>query len=147
MPPLRQAVRELLANDVTLAAILTGGVRDAETLPQDGGGAGSAPRQTGGVRVAPYAVIRWRSRNRMDTGVNDFVAGRGTLEIYNHQDVGYDIIELAMQREIVLLNNKYLTATDRQMVHVLWVQNSEEVPTKASGIAPVRFVRFEVIDV
>lgn len=146
METLRQTLLDLLTNDPGLSAILTGGVLDASTLPEDGGGAGSAPRQTGNVRIKPYAVVRWRARNRMHEGVQKFRAGNGTVEIYNYQQRGYDIIDQAIDQEITLLDDAYLNVTDRALVHLTYIHDSPEIPTTELGLAPCRFVRFDVVD-
>lgn len=146
MATLRQALFELLTNDPTLQSILTGGVFHAENLPDDGGGAGSAPRDPGNVRIKPYAIIRWRASARTNADVQKFRSGQGSVEIYNHQQHGYDIIEQAVAREIALLDDTYLTVSDRQLAHFIYMHESAEIPTKELGLIPCRFARFQLID-
>lgn len=146
MGTLRQTLLNLLLNDPTLQGLLPGGILDASTLPDDGGGAGSAPRQAGNVRIQPYAIVRWRATNRMHADIKKFRAGQGTVEIYNHQQHGYDVIDAAIDREIALLDDAYLQVTDRQLAHLTYAYDSPEIPSKSLGLIPTRFVRFELVD-
>lgn len=146
METLRQTLLDLLKNDTALSAILTGGVMDASELPDDGGGAGSAPRDLGNVRIKPYAIIRWRAGSRMHGDIPGFRASSRAVEIYNHQQRGYDVIDQAIEREIDLLDNAYLNVADRTLAHLTFIHESPEIPTRELGLIPARFVRFMVVD-
>lgn len=147
MTVLTEVVKNTLANDATLAALLTGGVFDAEDEQRAGGGAKSAPRLADGARVEPYAMLRWRAANRMADAVNALMPERETLEIYNYQNKGYVTIHQAIAREMKLLNDQYLAAEDREIAHFLYLFTSGEVPAPEVGKAPCKFVRFQIVTI
>lgn len=145
MPTLREVVKNTLEADVILTGILPGGIFDASELPQDGGGASSAPRQSDGVRINPYAIIRWG--NSAGYPPHKVYAEQGSVEIYFYQDTGYAIIEQAISRVKALLNDVYLEASDRVLAHVSFAFNSREVPADELGGAPCQFSRYSIIHV
>lgn len=147
MGTLRTEIKAALTGNAALMAVLTGGVLDAQDLPHDGGGAGSAPRLADRVQVKPYAVIRWGSDTGYQQDSNALGAGRETFEVYIYQHKGYDTIEDAVGKIKALLNDQYITATDRAIAHVLYVQTSGELPSKELGMASCKFSRYQVIHI
>lgn len=145
MPTLRELVKSTLTGDATLTALLPGGFMDANDLPQDGGGAASAPRQADAVRINPFGIIRYRAGSRTQADVPSLRSGRQSIEIYVYEDVGYGVIDAAIDRLIVLLDNTYLYPTDRAIVHLLHSFDSEEIPAEEFGNAPSRFARFDIV--
>lgn len=147
MPTLRELVKSTVEADATLTALLPGGFMDANDLPQDGGGAGSAPRQADEVRINPFGIIRYRAGNRTQADVPSLRSGQQSIEIYVYEDVGYGVIDAAIDRLITLLDNKYLYPSDRAIVHLLHTFDSEEIRAEEFGNAPSRFVRFQTVSI
>lgn len=147
MGTLREEIKTTLTGNAPLNAVLTGGILDAEDLPHDGGGAGSAPRLADTVRVEPYAVIRWGNDTSYQADSNALGAGRELFEVYIYQHKGYVTIEQAVGMIKTLLHDQYITATDRAIAHVLYVQTSGELPSKELGMASCKFIRFQVIHI
>jgi len=145
MPTLRELLQSTLTADATLTALLPGGFMDANDLPQDSGGAASAPRQGDGIRINPFGIIRYRAGNRTQADVPSLRSGQQSIEIYVYEDVGYGVIDAAIDRLITLLDNTYLYPTDRAIVHLLNSFESEEIPAEEFGNAPSRFVRFQTV--
>jgi hypothetical protein len=145
MATLREVVKSTLNSDVTLAAILTGGVEDSEDRGQDGGSADHAPRDVDGVTILPHAVIRWRASNLLPP--QQIGAEEGTFEVYVYDDIGYATIESALSRIKTLLNLQYLQADDRGLAHVRQIYVSGELPADELGGAPCMFSRFAVVHV
>lgn len=130
MTTIEAVLKTTLANDATLAAILTGGVMDASDMPFDGGGTDTVPRQTDGVTAKPFAIIRWKDST--STGAIKRIQGElGTVEIYFYQDTGFDQIELAVARVKALLNLRELSASNRQLAYFEYGFTSGEVDGQA----------------
>ncbi|MBL8162457.1 MAG: hypothetical protein JNJ61_10765 [Anaerolineae bacterium] len=148
MPPLRETIRTTLAGDATLTALLPGGIFDADTLPQDGGGAASAPRTADGVRINPFGIVRWRGANRAQVEVLGRSDYTETVEVYLYQDIGQDVLEQATTRIQTLLHNQYLpSVTDRGLAHFIQTFVSGELPAEEFGNAACRFIRFQVVSI
>lgn len=145
MATLRETVKETLADDPTLAAILTGGVEDSEDRGQDGGGADHAPRGVDGVTILPHAVIRWRASNLLPP--QQIGAEEGTVEVYVYDDTGYATIESAISRIKALLNDEYLQVDDRDLAHLRQIYVSGELPADELGGATCMFSRFAFVHV
>lgn len=142
MATLRQTLKTTLEGDATLTAILPGGILDSDDMPQDGGGASSAPRTSDGVQINPFAVIRLGASNAF--GSRKVGAERESAEIYFYQDTGYDLIERAIGRVKTLLHDEYLEGDDRQIAHFLYTFSSQEVPADELGEVPCRFSRYQI---
>lgn len=145
MSTLRELPVDTLTNDVTFAALMTGGVFDAQDMPIDGGGASSAPRETDGVQIKPHAIVRWRSDKPFSAV--PIGAENTSFEVYLYQHVGYDIIEQAITLAKALFHQKRFQSSDRQFVFINWVFNGEEMTTAEYNGHPMRFMRFEVTQV
>lgn len=144
MATLRNVFRTTLEADATLSALLTGGIFDASELDYTGQGAMQAPRESDGVQLKPHAVIRWTVSTPIGSSFK--VGGEAeTVEVYVYQDVDYDVIESAIIRMKVLLDDVYLTADNRALAHVNKVFTSGEIPAEELGMASSRFVRFTII--
>ena len=140
--PIRQALEQYLEADTALMALLTGGVFDADDLPQEGMGQGWVPRLPDSPRIAPFCVVAWKSTNRF--GQFQLRAGVQTLEIYVYQDTGYDTIKQATTRLIELLDDSYWTVSDQSKTHFEWTTTGPETMDDGLADAPLQFVRFEV---
>lgn len=145
MAVFREVLKTTLTSDAALMLILTGGVQDASTQPQDGGGASSLPTESNGVTVKPFASIRFGS-SRM-AGVQKINAQAGSVELYFYQDTGYDKIEQAITRALALLNDQYLSADDRALAHLSQPFISGDTMAEELGNLPCRFLRFAVTDI
>lgn len=149
MATIEAVLKSTLAGDATLAAILTGGVKNASDDGFDEGGSNAVPRDSDGVTVLPFAVIRWQASTR--TGEVDAIRGEtGMVEIYVYDDTGYVQIELALSRIIVLVDMKELSGDNRQLAYFKYIFLSGELPKEATkelgGIAG-KFIRFSVTQV
>lgn len=142
MTTLRTAVKELLEADAMLSALLTGGVLDADDLPRDGGGVDYAPRDATGVRIAPFAVLRWKQSTPFDS--QHVRAEKQTLEVYLYADSGYSTIESAANRVKSILHQSQVNGDDRSLVTVLYVYQSSELVADELNQCPMQFQRYEV---
>lgn len=145
MATLRDTLRTTAEADATLMATLTGGLFDASELDYDGLSMASIPRESDGVTIKPFGVIRWRGGNRLETGSNDFYADSETVEIYLYAPVGYSSIESAMRRIRQVFDNRYLSADNRDMAHIRVMFNSGELPQDKLQMVACRFVRLQII--
>lgn len=141
MATLREAVKALLAGDGALAALLTGGVLDADALPMDGGGVGSLPLAADGMSVRPFAVLRWRGANPREIVA---VTERRTLEVYVYQERGYGVIEQAKRRIKSLLIRQRVSADDAGIAMFHWLQDMGELPAEEFGNLACEMSRFYV---
>lgn len=143
MATVRQALKTHLLADATLAALLTGGVLDAEDLPLDGGSLSDIPLQNDGVRIKPFVVCRWRL-----TTPKEIIASsqRRTLELYFYQDVGYATIEAAQQHVKSILHQVKLLAADDAARYAFfnWQQDRGELPAPEFGNVASIMSRYSV---
>jgi len=145
MVTLRALPKTVLSGDVTLSTLLSGGIRDAQNLPRDGGGLKSAPKQPDGVRLAPHAVVRWRADRPV--GPETIEAENTSFELFLYDHAGYSTIETAIGLIKALLHRQRFLVDDRQLVYLNWVFTSGELTAEEYGGAPCRFLRFEVTTV
>lgn len=145
MATFRQAFKTVLTSDVTISALLTGGIFQSNELDYTGEGASQAPRDTDGVTLKPHAVIHFGERS--PRGDARKVRGKlETVEVYVYQDTGFDVIESAILRMCSLLEDKYLSTTDRALAHITEESfTSGELPAEELGNAACKFVRFFVV--
>lgn len=146
MATLRQAFKSALTNDATLTALLTGGILDSSVdLDYTGEGASQAPREADEITLKPHAVIHWGGRS--PNGAARKVRGKlETVEVYVYQDTGFDVIESAILRMCSLLEDQYLSVTDRALAHITEQSfTSGELPAEELGNAACKFVRFFVV--
>ncbi len=132
-----------LTSDTTLSAILTGGWFDGETLPCEGMTMAKAPKQAGGVMLAPFGVIRRREMN--DEGIRALNAERGSIEFYIYADKGYATIETAISRLKVVLNERNFVGSDASTAFLRFAFASGELVAEELAHAPFKFVRFNFI--
>lgn len=145
MPTLRETVKSTLEADATLMALLTGGVFDSQDFDFTGEGMRDAPKETDGVSMAPHAVVHFGERS--PNGNARKVRGKlENLEIYVYQDTGFDVIEGAIIRMCSLLEDKYLSTSDRALAHITEDSfTSGELAAEELGYCPSKFVRFFVV--
>lgn len=142
MATLRATVKSTLTNDEDWEELLTGGTFDAADFDREGMSLDNIPTVSGGVRIDPFAVIRWRSSNPF--GPFPVSAEQQSFEVYIYDDLGYTTIEQAVSLAKSLLHDVYLTADDRALAHVIYTFISGEVPADELGGAPCQFIRFSV---
>lgn len=144
MPTLRENIKVLLEADGTLSALLPGGWLDSEDLPQDEGGAGSLPRDTDGLTVLPFGVLRWRASNAYDH--QKIGAERQSLETYFYAEVGSADLEAVVSRVKALLHETYTEGDDRALAHVVYTFTSGELPPDEHlGGASGQFSRYNIV--
>lgn len=142
MATLRETVKTTLTGDDDWDELLTGGTFDAADFDREGMSLDNIPTVSGGVRIAPFAVIRWRASNPFGPFPVD--AEQQSFEVYIYADIGYAAIEQAVGLAKSLLHDQYLTADDRALAHVIYTFISGEVPADELGGAPCQFIRFSV---
>jgi hypothetical protein len=145
MATLREQVKSVLTSDATLMALLTGGIKDAQELPPDGGSLKDAPKAANGVSLAPHATIRWRGDRPFSA--ETLGAEQTTCEVYLYDHIGYVKIEEAIGLIKPLLHRHRFQVSDRDFVYTNWVQNMGEMNAPEYAGAPMRFMRFEVTTV
>lgn len=131
MATLKETVLNLLADDVALVGVVTGGVWDADSLPNGGLTMATIPKESNGVTIKPAVVLRWRERNPMR---GPSYAARQFVEIYVYDDPshGRDNIDYAMRRIWELLNKKWIGGTDHErMAYLTWAGDLGELPDGA----------------
>lgn len=146
MATLRQAVLALLEYDAVLSMLLTGGVFQADDIDQlDAGSYDWVPKAPDGVRVLPFALIRWKSSNPLQADFVSLAAERQAVEIYVYAEVGgYALTDQVATRIKALLHDAYLDVEDRQIAHATFSFLSGEIPAEELGGLPMQFVRFHV---
>lgn len=147
MAPLRATLTTRLTGDATLMALLPGGVLDPSVLPQDGGGAGSVPREADGVRIRPFAILRSGTDSSYQGEDRLLSAGSEFWEVYLYQDIGYSTIDAAVGRIKTLLHDTYVTADDRAIAHVLYTFTSADLVADELGGCPMKLCRYQVIHI
>lgn len=145
MAVLRDVLLTTLSADATLAALLTGGVLDVSTMPQDQGGAGSAPRESDGITIMPHARVRFISATPIRPArlwrLSPKLHG---VEVYLYQPRGYDSIDAAMRRLETLLHDTYLDADDTRLAHFEFAFESTDLTAEELEGAAMRFCRFTI---
>jgi hypothetical protein len=142
---LRDVVRQTLEADTTLTNILTGGIFDASELDYGGESIGQAPKGADGIAIAPHAVIRWRSGNQY--GPSKIKADTQTVEMYVYQDTGHDKIEQVLNHLRINYDDRYFTADDRALAHMMFAHIGGEFTADELGGIPGQFARFVVYQV
>lgn len=140
MATARAALKTYLNADATLAALLTGGVKDEDDFTFDEGGANEVPRETDGVRIKPFAYVRWRVSN-----VTEIIAAseRQTVQLYLYQRSGKSTIESAVKRLKTLLHRHQLTADDKALLMFHYqMSNTGLPPADELGGASMGLVQF-----
>lgn len=141
MASLQDVIRTTLEGDATLAATLTGGIYDASETDNNGVSMEDATKETDGIRIKPFAMLRWADENALPPR---FVQGeRLTMECYLYAEQGYASIRTAKQRVKVLLHEKYFpTATDHGIAYAEYVNGIPETVADELGGRPMAMVRF-----
>lgn len=124
MADLRTALREYLLADAPLAAILTGGIHDAQTADRAGADTAWIARDpVDNITVLPFAVIRFRGTLGKEV---ISVSRRRFVEIYLYQDQGYIEIEKAKRRIEAILHRHQVQADDAGIAMFHWSQDIGE---------------------
>lgn len=140
MAALREALKAHLLADSPLMALMTGGVLDAEDLPQAGGDMSTLPLEANGITIKPFIVPRWRLKK---PGEIISISQYRTLELYFYADTGYSVIEPAMERVIGLLHRQRLQADDVDgYAFFEWIQDRGEAPAPEFGNAASDMSRY-----
>lgn len=113
MATLKQTVLDVLNNDATLTATVTGGFADAESLPFDGLTPDNIQTDANGVTIIPQGVLRWRSETPM-RGPKYAVMRFVEIYLYDDPSSGFDNIDTAKRRIWELLSETYLGNTDTE---------------------------------
>jgi hypothetical protein len=143
MATAKEMLNSALEDDVTLAAILTGGIFDPDDMFRPGLTPKLVPYDTDGVTILPFATTRWQSSSSY--GPRRVAAERGSVEVYVYADVGYATIETAISRIKTLLNDTYIFgASDRRFVHFKSATISGDLDEKDLSGAPMKFIRFQI---
>lgn len=142
MATLRALVKTALSGDGQLAALLTGGFLDASDLPRDGGGINDAPKESDGVRIAPFCITRFRESNELQPEALSPEAE--TIEIYIYEDTGYAVIDPALTRIYKVLHKFNPVPDDRDFAYFWRTHISGEMLAEEYAYAPMRFIRFAI---
>jgi hypothetical protein len=122
MADVRDTLRAALAADVTLAALLTGGIYDANVMNADGLPVATAYDANGILK--PSLVVRWRGG--VPGSILEFTETR-TCELYFYSQQGYSVISQAQARCKVLLHRKQLpSVTGTGLNYFEWVNDLGE---------------------
>lgn len=138
---IRTDIRETLAADATLAAILTGGIYDASELPEDGLTPSGVPGAFDAVgRLSPVAVVRFSTMTETELiGASK----RRFFQIWIYDDVGYANIDTAQARCRVLLHRRKRFKTDGGTVYyTTWVDDTDEMRAEELGGKPMGMSRY-----
>ena len=143
MSTLRTEIKSILTGDATLMAILTGSVFTSEDLDRHGMTLEDAPKESNGVNLKPFAVLRFRGAQNQGP---HFSGRRQTLEIYFYQDSGYDKIDAAKLQVESLLHRKYIPSTTQNMFGwVEYVSDLGETVDEQLGGAPADMSRYTIL--
>lgn len=141
MATMREATKALLTGDGVLMALLTGGVLDSETLPPDGGGTDDLPKDTDGVRILPFGVLRWRISTPTEIVAR---SERQFLEIWLYDMAGQSTLDQAKARIKTLMNRQQVAATDADICMFHLAQMGGDFDAPEYGHIPATYVRFYV---
>lgn len=143
MATMQTAIKTLLEDDATLAALLTGGIYFGEDLDANGWSYDDLPKESNGVRIKPVGVLRFKSLNAY--GPRGVKAERGSVEVYCYAGWGYEVIDSAISRIKVLLDRHFEWGTDnRNLAHFVFTYVSAEEHDDEFGGLPMQFVRFQL---
>jgi hypothetical protein len=129
-------------------AVLTGGIYDSEDMDTSGWSADDAARESDGVRLKPFAVVRFKSTNPF--GPRGVEAERGSVEIYCYADSGVDTLDSAIGMIKTLLNRHsgkkigrfFWGTSNRSLAHLVFDHASGAIPAEEFGGCPSMFIRF-----
>lgn len=144
MAVLRDVIVATLSADATLSALLTGGIRDVSDLPQDQGGAGSAPRASDGITIAPHARVRLTAATPVGPALWRLSPEWQGCELYLYQRKGYATIDAALARSKALLHDAYLETDDMRLAHLEYTYASPDLTADELEGAAMRFCRFNI---
>jgi hypothetical protein len=129
-----------LQADEDLTDILTGGIYDASSLPQDGLTPSAVPSAFSGARLLPCALIRFR--NVSETAILG-ASKRRFFDLYFYQASGQDQIDAAMARFLVLLHRrKQFKTDDDQVYYTTWVENVGDLTADEFEGAAMSYSRY-----
>lgn len=147
MATLRDAFKTILTDDATLTALLTGGIKDASNEPKGGFGLKDLAKELDGVRIQPFALIRWRDSVLLQPDMDVLSPEKESVEIYVYQDKGFATIESAVNRLKVLLHRQLISADDREFAYCHFEFVSGEVPAEEYDNASMKFIRFNLSEI
>lgn len=117
MATLRAAVKSVLEGDVTLAAILTGGVYSragiSRTLTPDAFDSKGA--------IKPCAVVTEEATNRIGHREDKMEMVSLVVWLYEDEGSGYTLIDTAKMRVRALLHDQTVTTSDGYVHHIVHV--------------------------
>lgn len=104
-------VKEKLEADTELTVLVTGGIYDWDETKRTGISYTNTPNAWDGPKIKPTILVKARQRvptNDIVDEANQQLSYIQVIEIYFYEEVGYNIIETAMQRAYELLQHKKL---------------------------------------
>lgn len=146
MANLRATIKARAAANATVLSLATGGVHDSDSIDQlDGGGMDFAPKESDGVRIAPHVIVRFKDATQITP--YELPAMARAVEMYVYDNHGYDTIDQIVKALITEFHDEYLTADDRSFAHMQWIFTGAEMPAEEYGMAPSKFIRFNINEV
>jgi len=143
MARLQEAIKNKLANDTALKALLTGGIFYGDDLDASGFSADDVPRQADGVRIKPVGVLRFKGMGAY--GPRGVKAERGSVEVHCYADWGFTVIDPAITRIKALLNRHFEWGTDnRSLAHFVITHIGEEMRSDDFGGSSTQYIRFQL---
>lgn len=128
---LEQAVRDHLAADAALSALLKGGIYDAPEMDRDNWTLQNVQRAPSG-RLLPFAVLRWGG-DVPGGGLN--TSGRVTLDVWLYEDSGFANIRPAMERVRELLHLRSFSTDEKSVARGKWLGGLGEGVADELGMA------------
>lgn len=147
MTTMKEAVRLVLVNDATFAALASGGIFDANTVGRNG-----MTRKkltvSGQVAMSPGVYITWPTDVPLGQAQKTIGAHNIFFDLYCYQDEGYDITEAMRKRALVLFNYTPVTfdePTDEIMRDIIWAGDVSEQRDDTMGGAAMERSSYQVL--
>lgn len=143
MPTVHENVLTLILDDITLSALLSGGVFDYDNIDDiDRGGMDWSPKEDDGIRLAPHAKLRWGTV--LPHGENILLAAEEeSLDIYIYQDIGYTVIDAVAKRLKELLHTEYVTGDDVGLSFFTFANLTNQTNAEELNDASLRVMTFQ----
>ena len=147
MTTMKEAVREVLENDATFAALATGGIFDANNVGRNG-----MTRKkltvSGQVAMSPGVYITWPTDAPLGQAQKTIGAHNIFFDLYCYQDEGYDITEAMRERALTLFNYTpvtFDTPSDKIMRDIIWAGDVSEQRDDTMGGAAMERSSYQVL--
>lgn len=144
MATLREAVLERLQNDAPLTAILTGGVKDWESLGDGREGLTPSTAAYNGDLLLPQAVLTWGTEAAVLETYGPVQGRRRFCQVWVYDHSSRATIDAALRRIETVLHRARVATEDANTALLIFANDGPDFLEDALGKAPGRFSRYYV---